>query len=87
MGREKYKKICNNIESSMAPPEPRSSTTAKCEHPNTGEEKENDNKNGFMMMMTEDLKEEMRNSLREIEERQAKNRKKSTNPQRQEKTI
>ena len=53
---------------STAPPETSDSTVARPKHPNTDEAEENDIKNNFMKMI-ETLKEEMKNSLKEMEEK------------------
>ena len=52
----------------MAPPEPSNPTTAKPEHCNAAETQEDKLKNYFMMMI-EALKEETKNSLKEVEEK------------------
>ena len=52
----------------MAPPEPSGPTIARHEHANTDEAEENDLKNNFMKMI-EALKEEMKISLKEMEEK------------------
>ena len=51
----------------MTPPESRDSTPARYDHPNTEEAKKSNLKNNFMQM-TENLKKEIGNSFREIEE-------------------
>lgn len=67
MGRQQYKNTFNSIKSNMAPTESSSSTTERPEHPNSDEAEENNLKNNFMKMI-EALKEEMKISLKEIEE-------------------
>ena len=52
----------------MTAPESRDSTLARPEYPSTDEAEENGCKNNFMKMK-EDLKENMGNSLKEIEEK------------------
>ena len=52
----------------MAPPEPSGPTTGRPEHPNPEEAEENNLKYNFMKMI-ETLKEEMKNSLKEMEEK------------------
>ena len=59
---------CNTIKSSTTQEKSRDPTTARLEHPNTDEAKENDLKNNFRRMF-EALKEEMRNSVIEMEEK------------------
>ena len=68
MGRQQCKNIFDNIESNMAIPKTSGSTTAKLGHPNADETEEYHLKNNFMEMI-EALKEEMKNSLKEMEER------------------
>lgn len=51
----------------MAPPEPRGPTTARPEHPNAEEAEENNLKNNFILI--EALKEEIKNFLKETEEK------------------
>ena len=63
----------------MVTPEPSGHTAGRLDHPNPGEAEENDFKHNFMKMM-ETFKEEMKNSLKEMEERQTKNWKKLINP-------
>lgn len=55
----------------MPPPEPRGPTTARPEPPNAEEAEENNLKNNFMKTI-EALKEEMKNFLKEIEEKRNK---------------
>ncbi|ERE82006.1 GTPase IMAP family member 3-like protein [Cricetulus griseus] len=52
----------------MTPPEPRDSTPSRHEHPNTEEAEESNLKNNFMEMI-ENLREEIRKSFREMEEK------------------
>ena len=52
----------------MTPPESRDSTPASHDHPNTEETEESNLKINFMEM-TENLKEEVRKSFREMEEK------------------
>ena len=79
MSKCRCKNIFNNRKSNMAQPEPSDPTTARPDHTNEAETQESKLKNNFMKMI-ESHKEEMKNSLKEIGERQAKNRKKSINP-------
>lgn len=62
----------------MSLPEPSCPTTASPEYPNTAEAQENDLKTNSMMML-DVLKEEMKNSRKEIE-KQPKSWRKSANP-------
>ena len=55
----------------MATPEPSGHTTGRFHHSNPEEAGENDFKHSFMKMM-ETFKEEMKNSLNEMEERKTK---------------
>ena len=59
----------------MTPLESRDSTPVRPEHPNANEAEENDLKNNFMKMI-EALKEDMRKSPKEMEEKQNKNTRK-----------
>ena len=52
----------------MITPEPSGHTTERLDHPNPEEAEENDFKCNFMKMM-ETFKEEMKNSLKEMEEK------------------
>ena len=52
----------------MTPTKISGSTTARLEHPKADETEENDLKNNLMKMI-EAIKEEMKNSLKEIEEK------------------
>ena len=62
----------------MAPPGTSDSVTAKSQHSNADEAEGNDLKNNFMKVI-EALEEEIKNSLKEIEEKTNKNWKKSIN--------
>ncbi|ERE73234.1 heterogeneous nuclear ribonucleoprotein C-like 1-like isoform 1 [Cricetulus griseus] len=68
MGRQQYKNTSNNRKTNMTPPEPRDSIPARHEHPNTEEAEESNLKNNFMEMI-ENLKEEIKKSFREMEEK------------------
>ena len=72
MDRQQCKNTLNNINSNTAPPEVSGSTTARSQHPNADGAEENDRKNNLMKMI-EALKEEMKNFLKEIEEKTNKN--------------
>ena len=52
----------------MTPPEPSNSTTARPEHPNAEETEENHLENNIMKIINY-LKEEMKNSFKEIEKK------------------
>ncbi|ERE81496.1 GTPase IMAP family member 3-like protein [Cricetulus griseus] len=67
-GRRQYKNTSNNRKTNMTPPESRDSTPARPEHPNTDEAEESKLKNNFMQMI-ETLREEVRKSFREMEEK------------------
>ncbi|CAH7300164.1 AC109844.1 [Phodopus roborovskii] len=67
MGRQ-YKNTSKNKKTYMAPAESRDSIQARSEHPNTDEAEENDLKSNFMKIM-EDFKEDVRKSLKEMEEK------------------
>ncbi|ERE67993.1 Transposase, L1 containing protein [Cricetulus griseus] len=66
--RGQCKRTFNNRKPNMTPPETKNHTSARPEHHNADEAEENDLKNIFMKMI-EDLKEDMRKSLKEMEER------------------
>ncbi|EGW02308.1 Putative transposase element L1Md-A101/L1Md-A102/L1Md-A2 [Cricetulus griseus] len=68
MGRQHYKNTSTNRKMYMTPPESRDSTLARPEHHNADEAEENILKNYFMKMI-EALKEDMRQSLKEMEEK------------------
>lgn len=68
MGRQQGKNTLNNRKSSRASLETGGSTVRKPEHPNSDAVEENDTKNNFMEMI-EVLKEEMKKSLTEMEEK------------------
>lgn len=65
MGRAQGKNTLNNRKSNTAPPE---TITARPEHPKADEAEENNRKNNFMKM-TEALRKEMRNSLKDVQEK------------------
>ena len=68
MGSQQYKNTFNNITSNRALPEPIGSILARPEHPNADEAEEHDLKNSFIKI-TGALQGEMRNSLKEREEK------------------
>ncbi|ERE84607.1 putative transposase [Cricetulus griseus] len=68
MGRRQYKSTFNNRKINMTSPETRDPTPARPEQHNANEAEENDLKNIFMKMI-EGLKEDMRKSLKEMEEK------------------
>ncbi|CAH7484839.1 AABR07011733.1 [Phodopus roborovskii] len=69
MGRRQYKRTPNNRKTNMTPPESRESTTTRMEHNNTAEEAEGYDLKITIIKMIEALKEDMRKSLKEIEEK------------------
>ncbi|ERE67187.1 GTPase IMAP family member 3-like protein [Cricetulus griseus] len=68
MGRRQYKNTSNNRKTNMMPPESRDSTPVRPKHTNTDGAEENNLKNNFMQII-ETLREEMRKSFREMEEK------------------
>ena len=78
MGKRLFQNTSNSIKTNMAPPNPSGLTTRRPEHPNPEETEENDLPYNFIKM-TEILKEEMKNSLKEMDEETNKNWKKSLN--------
>ena len=64
----KGKNTHNTTKSNTTPVKPKEATIARLEQPNIDEAEENDLKNNFRRMF-EILKEEMRNSLKEMEEK------------------
>ena len=58
----------NNLKSIMVTPEPSGHVTGRLDHSNAEEAEENDFKHNFMKMM-EIFKKEMKNSLKEMQER------------------
>ena len=64
----KGKITCYTTKSNTIPVKPKDPTTARPEQPNMDEQEENDRKNNFKTMF-EILKDEMRNFLKEIEEK------------------
>ena len=79
MGWHQRKKSFNNLKSNLVTPEPSGHSIGRFEHPNPEEAEENNFKCNFMRMM-ETFKEEMKNSLKEMQENtQKKNWKKKIN--------
>ena len=68
MGRCQCKNSFNNLKSNKIAPEPSGHTTGKPDHPNPEEAEENNIKYHFLKTI-ETLKEEKRNSLKEIEKK------------------
>ncbi|KAL6093181.1 hypothetical protein STEG23_008035 [Scotinomys teguina] len=83
MSRHQYKNTGNNTKTYMTPSEPMGSPTARPEHTNA-EEAESITKNDLQKVI-EALKEEMKNSLKELEEKT--NKKLEENKESQEKAI
>ena len=68
MGRWQYKNTTNNRKTSMTPPEYRASIPTIPEHPKANDAVVNDLKNNFIKM-TESFKDDIRKSLKEMEEK------------------
>ncbi|ERE85060.1 vomeronasal 2 receptor, 52 precursor [Cricetulus griseus] len=68
MRRGQGKSTSNNRKPNMTPPETRNNTPVRPEHHDADEPEENDIKSIFMKII-EDLKEDMRKSLKEMEEK------------------
>ena len=66
--QEYIQNTLNNLMSNIAIPEPNGPTTGRHEHPNPQKAEENDFKYNFMKMI-QSLREEMKNSLKEMEEK------------------
>jgi hypothetical protein len=67
MARQKNKNISNRIQGYLASSEPNSPSTARPGYPNTPEKQDSDLKS-HLMMMIEDSKKNINNSLKEIQE-------------------
>jgi len=67
MARGKRRNPSNRNQEYMASSEPNSPTKANTEYPNTPEKQDLDLKSYFIMML-EDFKKDMKNSLREMQE-------------------
>ncbi|CAO2638382.1 LINE-1 retrotransposable element ORF1 protein [Lemmus lemmus] len=68
MGRRQCKNSSNILKSNMATPESSGHTTRRLDHPNPEEVEGNNSKCNFMKIM-ETFKEEVRNSLKEMEDK------------------
>ena len=68
MDRCQCKNSSNNLKSNMVTSEPSDHTTGRLDHLNPEEAEQNDFKCNFMRMM-DSFKEEMTNSLKEMEEK------------------
>jgi hypothetical protein len=71
MVKGKHKNLTNRNQDHPASSEPSTPTTASPEYPNTPEKQDSDLKSYFMMLV-EDLKKDINNSLTEIEVSTAK---------------
>jgi hypothetical protein len=71
MARSKGKNISNRNQGYLASSEPSSPTTASPGYPNTPEKQDSDLKSHFMMMI-EEFKKGINNSLKEIQENTGK---------------
>ena len=71
MARGKGKNISNRNQGYLASSEPSSPTTASPGYPNTPEKQDSDLKS-HLMMMIEDFKKDINNSLKEIQENTGK---------------
>jgi hypothetical protein len=67
MSRGKHKNLNNRNQGYLAASEPSSSNTASPGYPNTPEKQDSDLKS-HLMMMREDVKKDISNSLKEIQE-------------------
>ena len=72
MARGKDKNISNRNQGYLVSSEPSSPTTARPGYPNTLEKQDFDLKSHLMMMMIEDVKKDVNNSLKEIQENSGK---------------
>jgi hypothetical protein len=63
MVRGKYKSTSNRIQGDLASSEPSSPTTASPGYPNTWEKQDSDSKS-LLMMVIQDFKEDINNSLK-----------------------
>ena len=71
MSRGKHKNLNNRNQGYLAASEPSSSNTASPGYPNTPEKQDSDLKS-HLMMMIEDFKKDIHNSLKEIQENTGK---------------
>ena len=69
MAEGEYKNISNRSQCCLVPLEPNSPTTASPGYPNTPEKQDSDLKS-YLMKMIEVIKEDINNSLKEIQEPQ-----------------
>jgi hypothetical protein len=67
----KYKNISNRNQGYLASSEPKSPTIASPGYPNTSEKQDSDLKS-LLMMMIEDFKKDINNSLKEMQENTGK---------------
>jgi hypothetical protein len=72
MAKGKRKNITNRNQDHSQSPEPSTPISPSPGHPNTPEKLDLDLKEYLMMMMVEDIKEDLNNSLKEIQENTAK---------------
>jgi hypothetical protein len=71
MAKGKCKNLTNRNQDHLASSEPSTPTTASPAYPNTPEKQDMDLKS-YLMMLVEDFKKNINNSLKEIEENTAK---------------
>ena len=71
MAKGKQKNLTNRNQDYLAPSEPSSPTTASPGYPNTPEKQDLDLKS-HLMMLIEDFKKDINNSLKEIQENRSK---------------
>jgi hypothetical protein len=71
MAKGKWKTLTNRNQDHLASSEPSTPTTASFGYPNTQEKQESDLKS-YLMMLLEDFKKVINNSLKEIQENTAK---------------
>ena len=71
MAKGKWKSLTNRNQHQWASSEPSSPTTASSEYAKTPEKQDSDLKS-YLMMLVEDFKEDINNSLKEIQENTAK---------------
>jgi hypothetical protein len=67
MAKEKCKNLTNRKQDHLAPSEPSMPTTVSPGHPNTVEKEDSDLKS-YLVMLVEDIKKGINNSLKEIQE-------------------
>jgi hypothetical protein len=71
MAKGKCKKLTNGNQDYLASSEPSTSSTASPGYPNTSEKQDSGFKS-YLMMLVEDFKKDINNSLKEIQENTAK---------------